>query len=196
LRPPGGCSNFTAASGPNCPLCFVLGDSIQPMSRDRSERIAAVVAGALDLTGIELVDVELSGQAGRPLVRVFIDKDGGVSHADCARITRLLGEHFDADPSIGLESYVLEVSSPGIDRPLVKAADFERFRGETAAVITREKILGRSHHLGVIQAVTRDTLILEQPDLGRTEIPLSEVQKANLRRNPWQIPGGGGPAGR
>jgi ribosome maturation factor RimP len=159
------------------------------MSRDRSELIVAAVAHALDLTGVELVDVELAGQAGRTLVRVFIDKVGGVSHGDCARITRLLAEHFDADQSLGLASYVLEVSSPGIDRPLSKAADFERFRGETAAVETRVKIQGRSHHLGVILEVTGGALVLDQPDFGRTEIPLSEVRKANLRRDPWQIPG-------
>lgn len=163
------------------------------MSRDRSERIAAAVAEALELTGIELVDVELTGRSGRALVRVFIDKVGGVSHGDCARVTRLLGEHFDADPSIGLASYVLEVSSPGIDRPLKKAADFERFVGETAAVTTRDKIQGRSHHLGVIREVKEGVLILDQPDLGRTEIPLSEVRKANLRRDPWRVPGGGAP---
>ena len=166
------------------------------MSRDRSERIAAAVAGALDLTGIELVDVELSGRVGRTLVCVFIDKVGGVSHGDCARITRLLAEHFDADPSIGLDSYILEVSSPGIDRPLKKAADFERFRGETAAVTTQEKIEGRCHHLGVIREVKGDVIILDQPDLGPTEIPLSEVRKANLRRDPWQIPGAVSPGSR
>lgn len=160
------------------------------MSRDRSERITRLVAEALDLSGIEMVDVEVVGQDRRTVIRVFIDKDGGVSHGDCARVTRLLGEHFDADPSIGLDSFVLEVSSPGIDRPLKKAADFERFQGETAAVTTRDKIQGRSHHLGVIREVRGGAIILDQPDLGPTEIPLSEVRKANLRRDPWRVPGG------
>jgi ribosome maturation factor RimP len=155
------------------------------MSRDREERINRLVTDVLSESEFELVDLEFAGSARRSILRVYIDKDGGVTHGDCVRVSRILGDHLDADPVVGLGSYVLEVSSPGIDRPLKKAADFDRFRGETAAVTTRTRIQGRSNHLGVILGMEGDTLVLEQPDLGRTEIPLTDVQKASLRRDPW-----------
>ena len=76
----------------------------------------------------------------------------GVSHEDCARVTRLLGDHLDSDPRLAplveaLGAYVLEVSSPGIERPLRTPAHFDRFRGEEASITTTEKILGCLEHL-------------------------------------------------
>jgi ribosome maturation factor RimP len=156
------------------------------MSRDREARITQLVSEILADTEFELVDLEITGQARRTVLRVYIDKEpGGVTHGDCARVTRTLGDHLDAEPAIGLNSYVLEVSSPGIDRPLRKLEDFARFRGETAQVTTRVKIDGRTHHLGVIQDVLDDSIVLDQPDLGRTEIAFGDIQKAILRRDPW-----------
>jgi ribosome maturation factor RimP len=147
------------------------------MSRDREERINRLVTDVLAESEFELVDLEFTGSARRSILRVFIDKDGGVTHGDCVRVSRILGDHLDADPVVGLGSYVLEVSSPGID--------FDRYRGETAAITTRTRIQGRSNHLGVILGMEGDNLVLEQPDLGRTEIPFTDVQKASLRRDPW-----------
>lgn len=161
------------------------------MSRDREARITQLITGALAETEFELVDVEITGQARRAVVRVLIDTPGGVTHGDCVRVSRILGDHLDAESAVMPVSYVLEVSSPGIDRPLKKRADFERFRGEQAAVTTRNKIQGRTHHLGVIQEISDDVLVLDQPDMGRTEIPFSDVQKASLRRDPWLNARGG-----
>ena len=158
------------------------------MSRDREARINQLVSDALADTEFELVDLEFTGQARRTVLRVYIDKEGGVTHGDCVRVTRILGDRLDAETAVGLNAYVLEVSSPGIDRPLKKPADFARFRGETARVTTRSKIQGRTHHQGTISEVLEDRLILEQPDIGRTEIPFTDVHKASLRRDPWQSP--------
>ena len=111
---------------------------------DRVDRITRLISDVLSGTGYELVDVELAGAAGRSVVRVFIDSPKGIGLDDCARVTRLLGDHLDAAGEIGLKSYVLEVSSPGIERPLKGALDFLRFRGESAAVTTRTPLDGRS----------------------------------------------------
>ena len=157
------------------------------MSRDRADRVTRLISEALTGTGYELVDVELAHAARRSTIRVFIDHLQGVGLDDCARVTRLLGDHLDAAGDTGLQSYVLEVSSPGMDRPLKGALDFLRFRGESAAVTTLAPMDGRSQHHGVIQGVEDDTLILDQPDVGLTRISINDIKKAHLKRDPWEI---------
>lgn len=157
------------------------------MSRDRADRVTRLISEVLNGTGYELVDVELAHAARRSTIRVFIDHLQGVGLDDCARVTRLLGDHLDAAGDMGLQSYVLEVSSPGIDRPLKGALDFLRFRGESAAVTTIAPMDGRSQHHGVIKGVEDDTLILDQPDVGLTRISINDIKKAHLKRDPWEI---------
>lgn len=156
------------------------------MSRDREGRVAAHIAEGVSASGFELVDVEFAGGSGRQVIRVFIEKADGVNHGDCVRVSRLLGEILDADTALGVDAYLLEVSSPGIDRPLRTIEHFERFRGETAEVVTHNKIEGRSRHCGIIVDVRDGAIVLEQKDLGLTVIPLDGVKKANLRRDPWE----------
>lgn len=192
------------------------------MSRQHTEeltrRIEALLSNpATRVAGIELVAVELARDGRRTIIRVFIDRDGvaptrpvsvrepadageelpavatsGVSHEDCARVTRMLGDHLDSEPDIqplldSVGAYVLEVSSPGIERPLRTRAHFDRFRGEEAAVTTNLKILGRLNHGGIIAEVTPAAVVLDQPDLGRTEIRFTEIKKAHLKCDPWQM---------
>jgi ribosome maturation factor RimP len=155
------------------------------MSRDRVDHLTRLISEVLSGTDYELVDVELAAQGRRTAVRVFVDSAKGVGLDDCSRVTRLLGDHLDAAEDLGLKSYVLEVSSPGVDRPLRRAEDFTRFSGETAAVTTRGKIHGRANHLGRIVEVIDGLLTLDQPDAGPTEIPLNDILKAHLKRDPW-----------
>lgn len=192
------------------------------MSRQHTEeltrRIEALLSNpATRVAGIELVAVELARDGRRTIIRVFIDRDGvasarpliarepmeageempavvatGVSHEDCARVTRMLGDHLDSEPDIqplldSVGAYVLEVSSPGIERPLRTRAHFDRFRGEEAAVTTNLKILGRLNHAGIIAEVMPAAVVLDQPDLGRTEIRFTEIKKAHLKCDPWQM---------
>lgn len=165
-------------------------------------RIHELLEGtAARLAGLELVDVELIREGRRTIVRVLIDRDapgvepgrgGGITIEDCSRVSRMLGDYLDGDPEVAplaeaLGAYSLEVSSPGIDRPLKKPEHFARFRGQTAAVSTHDKILERVHHLGVIAEVTPESVVIDQPDLGRTEIRFSEIKKAHLKNDPWQV---------
>lgn len=156
------------------------------MSRDRAVQLTRLISEALSGTEYELIDVEMAAQPRRSVVRVYIDRKGGVTLDDCARVTRLLGDELDANEGLGLRAYVLEVSSPGVDRPLVKPADFVRFQGETATVTSTVRIDGRAHHRGVIRDVRDGFLILDQPDVGPTEIRLEDISKAHLIRDPWQ----------
>lgn len=153
------------------------------------------------LAGLELVDVELVREGRRTVVRVLVDRDapgvepghgGGITIEDCSRVSRMLGDYLDGDSEVAplmdiLGAYALEVSSPGIDRPLKKPEHFMRFRGQTAAVTTVEKILGRNHHLGRIAEVTLDDVVLDQADMGRTQIQFTEIKQAHLKNDPWQV---------
>jgi ribosome maturation factor RimP len=102
-------------------------------------RRAAEIAGPLCMAeGMEMVLAECAGGPGRPVIRVCVDKPGGVSIEDCVRISRQLHDLLDVGMEGVMERFGLEVSSPGIHRPLTKAADFERFKGKTAAVRFRD----------------------------------------------------------
>lgn len=153
------------------------------------------------LAGLELVDLSVVHEGRRTVIRVFVDRDapgvepgrgGGITIEDCSRVSRMLGDYLDGDPEMAplmeqFGAYALEVSSPGIDRPLKKPEHFSRFRGQTAAVTTTEKILGRLNHLGRIAEVGEEALVLDQPDLGRTEIRFAEIRLAHLKVDPWQV---------
>jgi ribosome maturation factor RimP len=155
---------------------------------DRNPRISEEVANLLDGTGLELVDVETTRSPRGPLVRVYVDKPAGVTIEDCVRLTRALEDHFEAREVLPA-GYVLEVSSPGIDRPLPKPEDIQRFRGESAQVATHEKIGGRHHFTGVLVGFDEESgaVILEEEAEGRMAIPWTAVKKANLKRDPWAM---------
>jgi len=124
--------------------------------------------------GYELVDCEMSAR-GR-LVRVFIDKPGGVDVEDCARVsnhlTRLLAvENFDYDR--------LEISSPGLDRPLKRAADFARFAGEEVELRLHNPVDNARRLKGVLRGCEDETVKVETVD-GMRSVPLAEIDRARL----------------
>jgi len=159
---------------------------------DRGSRILAAAESLLQDTGYELVDVETLGSSRGLLVRVFVDKPGGVTIDDCARVSRALADQIEAGQVLD-GKYVLEVSSPGIDRPLRRPADYERFSGETAEVSTFEKIEGRHKHRGVLDGFDPEhESVLIREEGGRTlAIPLGAVRRAHLVRDPWDRGGSG-----
>jgi ribosome maturation factor RimP len=128
---------------------------------------------------LELVDVELVPSGRRWLLRVYIDKEGGVSIADCEKVSRELDRILDVEDFID-HPYALEVSSPGLTRPLKKARDFERYTGKTVRIITRSPIDGKNDLRGEIVSVAGDGVEVKTGgDVVRT-IPLDEIKKANL----------------
>jgi ribosome maturation factor RimP len=154
---------------------------------DRTAKIQAEVESLLAASEYEVVDVQCTGSPRGLVVRIFVDRGEGVSLEDCARVSRAVGDHFDTK-GILTGHYVLEVSSPGVDRPLKRPADYRRFEGETAQVSTYEKIDGRHNHLGVLAGYDED----RQEVLLRTEagevvaVPLGAIKKAHLKRDPWE----------
>lgn len=116
---------------------------------DRVQAIAAPIVHALDL---ELVDVECAGQGARTILRVFIDKPGGVSVGDCEQVHLSLGHALDVQDPIP-HSYTLEVSSPGLDRPLRKPADYRRATGKRVVLKLRQPREGQWRVVGRLQGV-------------------------------------------
>jgi len=155
---------------------------------DRVREIAERVAAS---TGLEIVEVELRGGGKARMLRIFIDKPGGVTHEDCANLSREVGTILDVEDVIPGASYLLEVSSPGLDRKLSRPADYERFTGSRVKLTTRQPVNGSHHFEGRLESFRQGRLTLEmnaarkKPRPGsaapqKLEIELANVEKANL----------------
>jgi len=175
---------------------------------DKIRQIAERVAGS---SGLEVVEVEVCGSGKHRMLRVFIDRPGaapaadrpcedrryedrpdGVTHEDCSKFSREFGTIVDVEDAVPGGSYVLEVSSPGLDRKLTKAADFERFRGQRVKLTTREPVNNNRHFEGKLESFENGKLLLDlsaarkkkmRPREGaapKVEIELGNVEKANL----------------
>ena len=140
--------------------------------------------------GYELVEIRWGGSGRRPMLKLRIDRRGsspgeGVTVDDCADVSRALEPWLDEHEALS-EHYVLEVSSPGVDRPLVRERDFERFRGERVAVSGTAPLLGRSTRiegelLGLASPGTPEEAVrLRLSDGEEVRVPRSEIRKAHL----------------
>jgi ribosome maturation factor RimP len=130
--------------------------------------------------GFELIEVEYVFDMGRKILRLFIDKEGGVTLNDCQTASRAAGAFLDMRDIIE-EKYCLEVSSPGFDRPLRKQQDFERFAGEQAKLQVNVPIGGRKQFKGELKGF-QDGLILVSCDGTLCEIHIENLKKAHLIR--------------
>jgi len=145
----------------------------------RMEReLADIVAPALAAEGLELVAVQYRGESQGRVLRIYVDRPGGVSLDDCAFASRHLGDLLDVYFTTDA-SYRLEVSSPGEDRPLVTEEHFRRFAGERAEVRTRMKLEGRARFTGSIVEAENGVLTL-MVDNKTTAIPISAIARAKL----------------
>jgi ribosome maturation factor RimP len=129
--------------------------------------------------GLELVHVEVAGPEGHPIVRVYIDKPGGVTHDDCSDVSTQIGTVLDVEDFIH-SAYTLEVSSPGLERGLYKLEDYERFAGSQAKIKVRIPVDGQRNFRGRIIGIGDRTVIVEDRTSGRVTIPLDSVVRANL----------------
>ena len=155
---------------------------------DRVREIAERVAPS---AGLEIVEVELRGGGKARMLRIFIDKPGGVTHEDCANLSREVGTILDVEDVIPGASYLLEVSSPGLDRKLIRPADYERFTGSRVKLTTRQPVNGSHHFEGRLESFQQGRLTLDmnaprkkpRPGSGapqKLEIELANVERANL----------------
>lgn len=164
---------------------------------EKLTQIAERVAASL---GLEVVEVELLGGGKHRTLRVFIDKANpvdqfdGVTHEDCSNVSRDLSVILDVEDAVPGGSYLLEVSSPGLDRKLKREKDFARFQGSLIKLSTRQPVNGNRHFEGRLVRFAEGRLTLElvagkrkkkdagkgEPDGAVLEIALAEVEKANL----------------
>jgi ribosome maturation factor RimP len=166
------------------------------------DRVREIVERVAATSGLEVVEVELRGGGKARMLRIVIDKVhgtaassrdpvGGVTHEDCATLSREVGTILDVEDMIPGNSYLLEVSSPGLDRKLLLPADYERFTGSRVKLKTRNPVNGTQHFEGRLQSFCQGRLTLEvsesrkkaRPGDGtpRTlEIELANVERANL----------------
>ncbi|AVR88278.1 ribosome maturation protein RimP [Thauera aromatica K172] len=145
-------------------------ERVEYMRAEVEQLIEQVVSGL----GYELVDIEFSPK-GR-LLRVFLDIERGITVDDCATVSNQLQRVFEVE---GVDYDRLEVSSPGLDRPLKKLADFERFRGSEAQVRLSLPIGNQRNFVGVIEGV-RDAVVVLATEKGEVLLPFEDIEKARL----------------
>ena len=131
--------------------------------------------------GIEIVDVELKGGGPQRLLRIYIDKPQGVSHADCEFISKNVGTILDVEDVVPGSSYTLEVSSPGVERPLKKPRDFERFVGHRAKVLLREPVAEKRRWVGTLAGFSDGVITLEPVSGKPVVFTFDKVERANLK---------------
>lgn len=145
----------------------------------KEHMLLAAMEGRATIEGVEIVTVEIVGSKKAPTIRVYIDAEGGVSFDELARSQAWIGEMMDElDPFPG--AYMLEVSSPGIDRPLRTPEHFQRAAGETATVKTRGPIEGRSSFTGELIGFQDGTVRLSV-DGNEMAIPYDDIKKARIK---------------
>jgi ribosome maturation factor RimP len=148
------------------------------MAETVNKRVEAVAQPVLEELGLELLEVQYRREQSGWVLRLIIDRQDGVSLEDCAAVSREISQLLDIEDFID-QAYNLEVSSPGLDRPLKSMADFQRFTGSRTKIKTIEPIAGQHVFIGRILQTAGETIILE---VGRKEvaIPFSQVSKARL----------------
>lgn len=146
---------------------------------DLAAALIALLEPVSEDNGFQLVTVEVAGGQHAPVVRIFLDKTGGVTLDDIAHANLWIAPSLEAYPGLN-DSFTLEVSSPGIERPLRKRADFERYVGSMVKVKTVEPVDERGAFTGTIVAVEGEHVILDC-DGTRYHIPLGGIRKANLK---------------
>jgi ribosome maturation factor RimP len=143
--------------------------------KKKIQELADSIAGQF---AVDIVDVELSGSSRKPLIRIFIDKENGVTLDDCGKFSRALSALLDVEDPIPT-AYVLEVSSPGLDRPLKVMRDFERSIGKLVRIVARTKIDEQYVFTGRLTRVEGEHIILSFDDK-EMEIPFDQISRARL----------------
>ena len=142
------------------------------------DRIRAVADPILSNEGMDLVDLQYRREGRGWVIRLYIDREGGVTLEDCVRVSREVGRSLDVEDFLAV-SYTLEVSSPGLDRPLKKEKDFLRFLNRLISVKTVSTLENQQHFKGKLLGFKENQIEMET-ERGIIRIPLSNVAKAHL----------------
>ena len=155
------------------------------------DHVRAIAERVAASQGLEVFDIEMRGGGKARMLRIFIDKPQGVTHEDCANVSREVSTILDVEDAMPGGSYVLEVSSPGLDRKLFRPQDFERFQGSRVKLTTKDPVNGNRHFEGRLEHFESGRLTLDLAEARRKfrpkddapqklEVELANVEKANL----------------
>lgn len=147
--------------------------------RSAPEKLKQLIKQEVELLGYELIGVEFVGQGkGAALLRIYIDHADGITLDDCVEVSHQVSGVLDVEDPIQ-ENYRLEVSSPGLDRPLFELEHFERFKGSRVKLKTRARIENRHRFTGVLGGVEENQVLIEE-DGTSYRIPFEEIDSAKL----------------
>lgn len=152
------------------------------MASQRKEivsKVSELTRQIVQFEGLELVDAEWKGALRGGLLRVYIDKPTGITHADCERVSRQLSAALDVEDLVP-DSYTLEVSSPGLDRKLSRPADYRRFQGHKAKVRVRGALEGSRTVTGLIEGTTQESVSLRTANGEALDVPFADIELARL----------------
>jgi ribosome maturation factor RimP len=156
------------------------------LSRDVVEQVRALAARVAASHGLEIFDVQFRREAAGMVLRVQIDRPGpaataedSVSVDDCATVSRDLSAVLDVEDVVAA-AYTLEVSSPGLDRPLRTADDYRRFAGRRAKLVMREPVDGQTYFKGRLGGIEDGAVVIEAEDRRRHRVPIGIITRANL----------------
>jgi ribosome maturation factor RimP len=144
-------------------------------------RITEIAERVCRSEGLEVVEVQFLGGGGSRVLRIYIDKPEGVTHADCELVSQQVGTILDVEDVVPGARYTLEVSSPGVERKLTKPADFQRFTGQKAKIVLADAIQNQKYWEGTIRSMEGNVVTLEPSEGKLVQIPLETVRKANLK---------------
>ena len=131
--------------------------------------------------GLEVVEVQLLGGGPARVLRIFIDKPQGVTHADCEFVSQQAGTILDIEDVVPGARYTLEVSSPGVERKLTRPGEFARFVGHKVKVVLRQPVEDQKYWVGSLTSFAEGMITLETSPGRSVRFPLEQVEKANLK---------------
>lgn len=146
------------------------------------DSLTALLEPVVEGLGYELVGVEYHPSGRQGLLRVYIDHAEGIGVDDCARVSHQVSGVLDVEDPLPGE-YLLEISSPGLDRPVFKPADFQRFAGERVRLRLRGLVDGRRKYRGRLIGLRGETVLIEEAG-AEVAVPLAEIDRANLELEP------------
>jgi ribosome maturation factor RimP len=152
----------------------------------RREEVTGPIAAALEQAGFELVDLKLVPRPGSLSIQIFIDHSDGmaaVTLGDCSRASRVIQDGVDLERYLP-GRYLLEVSSPGVDRPLKRAEHYRRFRGQP--VVVKLGTEGGGELTGTIGESDADSVTIECEGGGRERVSFADIARAHLKLDPWK----------
>jgi ribosome maturation factor RimP len=149
------------------------------------EELAQRFRALLEEESFDLWDLEFASQAGATVIRLYVDRQPGVTLQDCAYWNKKIGRYLEAENLIQ-GRYILEVGSPGVQRALTRPEHYARYVGATLEVKLHEPREGRRTFRGELRAAGPESIVLSDPDVGTVSLPLGAIRKSHLIVDPWE----------